>query len=122
LIEYTLGAAPLNPQRANANQPYYLWVPDNVDYDVSNVNYAYMPAAIEPYGNTLINTCLRDRLGRLDRQYRGRRYGGPDLARFIAGRRLAAIRRPVEHDEPQGYGAGEGPVGSRNLSELQQFQ
>ena len=57
LIEYTLGAAPLNPQRTNANQPYYLWVPDNVDYDVSNVNYAYMPAAIEPYGNTLINTC-----------------------------------------------------------------
>jgi hypothetical protein len=39
LIEYTLGAAPANPQRANANQPFYLWVPDNVDYDVSNVNY-----------------------------------------------------------------------------------
>jgi hypothetical protein len=57
LIEYTLGAAPANPHRANANQPFYLWVPDNVDYDVSNVNYAYMPAAIEPYGNTLINTC-----------------------------------------------------------------
>ena len=37
--------------------PFYLWVPDNVDYDVSNVNYAYMPAAIEPYGNSLIGTC-----------------------------------------------------------------
>jgi len=57
LIEYTLGAAPANPQKGQANQPFYLWVPDNVDYDVSNVNYAFMPAAIEPFGNTLINTC-----------------------------------------------------------------
>ena len=41
----------------NATDPFYLWVPNNVDYDVSNVNYAYMPAAIEPYGNTLNGTC-----------------------------------------------------------------
>ena len=54
LIEYTLGAAPQNSQ---SNNPFYLWVPDNVDYDVSNVNYAYMPAAIEPYGNSLNGTC-----------------------------------------------------------------
>jgi hypothetical protein len=57
LIEYTLGAAPENKQRANATDPFYLWVPGNVDYDVSNVNYAYMPAAIEPYGNSLNGTC-----------------------------------------------------------------
>ena len=57
LIEYTLGAAPANTQRTNETDPFYLWVPDNVDYDVSNVNYAYMPAAIEPYGNSLIGTC-----------------------------------------------------------------
>ena len=57
LIEYTLGAAPQNTQIVNATDPFYLWVPDNVDYDVSNVNYAYMPAAIEPYGNSLIGTC-----------------------------------------------------------------
>ena len=57
LIEYTLGAAPQDKQRVNATDPFYLWVPDNVDYDVSNVNYAYMPAAIEPYGNSLNGTC-----------------------------------------------------------------
>jgi hypothetical protein len=57
LIEYTLGAAPANTQRVNPTDPFYLWVPDNVDYDLSNVNYAYMPAAIEPYGNSLIGTC-----------------------------------------------------------------
>jgi hypothetical protein len=57
LIEYTLGAAPQDTQRVLATAPFYLWVPDNVDYDVSNVNYAYMPAAIEPYGNSLIGTC-----------------------------------------------------------------
>lgn len=57
LIEYTLGAAPANKQRVLPTDPFYLWVPDNVDYDVSNVNYAYMPAAIEPYGNSLIGTC-----------------------------------------------------------------
>jgi len=57
LVEYTLGAAPANTQRASGNDTYYLWVPDNVDYDVSNVNYAYMPGAIEPYGNSLNGTC-----------------------------------------------------------------
>ena len=57
LIEYTLGAAPEDTQRVLATAPFYLWVPDNVDYDLSNVNYAYMPAAIEPYGNSLIGTC-----------------------------------------------------------------
>lgn len=29
-------------------------MPNNVDYDVSYVNYAYLPAAMEPYGNPLI--------------------------------------------------------------------
>ena len=57
LIEYTLGAAPANTQKMSDTDPFYLWVPDNVDYDLSNVNYAYMPAAIEPYGNSLIGTC-----------------------------------------------------------------
>ena len=57
LIEYTLGAAPQNTQIMNATDPFYLWVPNNVDYDISNVNYAYMPAAIEPCGNSLIGTC-----------------------------------------------------------------
>jgi len=57
LIEYTLAAAPKNTQATSDSDPFYLWVPDNVDYDVSNVNYSYMPAAIEPYGNSLIGTC-----------------------------------------------------------------
>lgn len=57
LIEYTLGAAGEDAQRKTVDQPKYLWVPDNVDYDVSNVNYAYMPAAIEPFGNSLQKTC-----------------------------------------------------------------
>lgn len=57
LLEYTLGAAPEDAQRKSATDPRYLWVPDNVDYDVSNVNFAYMPAAMEPYGNTLNDTC-----------------------------------------------------------------
>jgi hypothetical protein len=57
LIEYTLGAAPTDTQRTSDTDPFYLWVPDNVDYDVSNVNYAFMPAAIEPDGNSLIGTC-----------------------------------------------------------------
>src|SRR5262249_21786854 len=43
LIEYSLSAAPQNPQ---SNGSFYLWIPNNVDYDVSNVNYTYMPAAI----------------------------------------------------------------------------
>jgi hypothetical protein len=54
LVEYTLGAQPINPQNTQAGQPARLWVPNNVDYDVSYVNFAYMPAAIEPYGNPLI--------------------------------------------------------------------
>jgi len=54
LTEYTLGAQPINPKHTEAGQPAMLWVPDNVDYDVSYVNYAYMPAVMEPYGNRLI--------------------------------------------------------------------
>lgn len=57
LIEYTLGAAPADTQRVDLTDPFYLWVPDNVDYDLSNVNYAYMPAAIKPFGNSLNGTC-----------------------------------------------------------------
>jgi hypothetical protein len=53
LVEYTLGAQPINPDSGSA-QPARLWVPNNVDYDISYVNYVYMPAAIEPYGNPLI--------------------------------------------------------------------
>lgn len=56
LIEYTLAAAGEDKQR-QPGDPMYLWVPDNVDYDISNVNYTFMPAAIEPYGNTLQGTC-----------------------------------------------------------------
>jgi hypothetical protein len=54
LIEYTLGAQPINPDHTKPGQPARLWVPDNVDYDVSYVNYVYMPAVMEPYGNPLI--------------------------------------------------------------------
>jgi len=54
LAEYTLGAQPINPDHLKPGQPARLWVPDNVDYDVSYVNYAYMPAVMEPYGNPLI--------------------------------------------------------------------
>jgi hypothetical protein len=54
LVEYTLGAAPVNPKFKEQNQPYFLWVDNNVDYDVSNVNNVYMPAATEPFGNNLI--------------------------------------------------------------------
>jgi hypothetical protein len=58
LIEYTLGAAPQNPKVVNpATDPFYLWVPNNVDYDVSNIDFAFMSAAIEPYGNSLIGSC-----------------------------------------------------------------
>lgn len=56
LIEYSLGAQPKNTT-AGLNDPFFLWVPDNVDYDLSNVNYAYLPAALEPFGNTLNGTC-----------------------------------------------------------------
>lgn len=54
LIEYTLGAQPINPDNREPDQPARLWVPNNVDYDVSYVNYVYMPAVMEPYGNPLI--------------------------------------------------------------------
>jgi hypothetical protein len=54
LTEYTLGAQPINPDHGKSGQPARLWVPDNVDYDVSYVNYVYMPAVMEPYGNLLI--------------------------------------------------------------------
>ena len=54
LAEYTLGAQPINPDHTKRGQPARLWVPDNVDYDVSYVNYVYMPAVMEPYGNPLI--------------------------------------------------------------------
>ena len=54
MTEYTLGAQPINPDHTKPDQPARLWVPDNVDYDVSYVNYVYMPAVMEPYGNPLI--------------------------------------------------------------------
>ena len=54
LMEYSLGAVPINPHHTEPNQPACLWVPNNVDYDVSYVNYVYMPAAMEPYGNPFI--------------------------------------------------------------------
>jgi hypothetical protein len=54
LTEHTLGAQPINPDHTKPGQPARLWVPDNVDYDVSYVNYVYMPAVMEPYGNPLI--------------------------------------------------------------------
>jgi len=56
LVEYSLGAQPANA-KAGPKDPFFLWVPDNVDYDLSNVNFAYLPAAIEPFGNTLNGTC-----------------------------------------------------------------
>jgi hypothetical protein len=54
LIEYTLGAQPMNPDNGNPGQPARIWTPNNVDYDVSYVNFVYMPAVMEPYGNPLI--------------------------------------------------------------------
>jgi hypothetical protein len=54
LAEYTLGAQPINPDHDKPGQPARLWVPNNVDYDVSYVNYVYMPAVMEPFGNPLI--------------------------------------------------------------------
>ncbi len=57
LIEYTLAAAGPDATRTDPNAPMFLWVPDNVDYDVSYVNFAHMPAAIEPFGNPLVGTC-----------------------------------------------------------------
>jgi hypothetical protein len=54
LIEFTLGAAPVNPAWQKPQQPYYLFDPQNVDYDVSYVNAAFLPAVMEPFGNPLI--------------------------------------------------------------------
>lgn len=54
LTEHSLGAQPINPNHGMPGQPARLWVPDNVDYDVSYVNYVYMPIVMEPFGNPLI--------------------------------------------------------------------
>jgi hypothetical protein len=54
LVEFTLGAAPANPNRGNAGEPFYLFDPQNVDYDVSYVNTAYLPVVMEPFGNNLV--------------------------------------------------------------------
>ncbi len=54
LTEYTFGAQPINPDHTKPDQPARLWVSNNVDFDVSYVNYVYMPAVMEPYGNPLI--------------------------------------------------------------------
>jgi hypothetical protein len=54
LTEHTLGAEPLNPDRAMRGQPARLWVSNNVDYDVSYVNYVFMPAVMEPFANHFI--------------------------------------------------------------------
>jgi len=54
LVEFTLGAAPVNPNNAKPGQPYYLFDPQNVDYDVSYVNSAYLPVVMEPFGNDLV--------------------------------------------------------------------
>ena len=54
LLEYTLGANPVNPKNKEPGQPHFLFVANNVDYDVSYVNNAYLPAVMEPYGNPLI--------------------------------------------------------------------
>jgi hypothetical protein len=59
LIEYTLGAAGPNGNTgaAKPNDPFFVWDPTNLDYDVSNVNNTYMPAALEIDGNKLVGTC-----------------------------------------------------------------
>jgi len=54
LVEFTLGAAPTNPDRGKQGQPFYLFDPNNVDYDVSYVNTAYLPVVMEPVGNPLM--------------------------------------------------------------------
>ncbi len=54
MVEFTLGAAPANPDGNKPNEPYYLFDPQNVDYDVSYVNSAFMPVAMEPFGNKLV--------------------------------------------------------------------
>lgn len=59
LIEYTFAAAGPdgNTGSAKPDQPFFQWVPTNLDYDVSNVNNTYMPAALEIDGNRLVGTC-----------------------------------------------------------------
>ena len=59
LIEYTMGAAGPNGNTgaAKPKQPFFVWDPTNLDYDVSNVNNTYMPAALEIDGNALVGTC-----------------------------------------------------------------
>src|SRR5262249_58040981 len=59
LIEYSLGAAGPNGNTGSAkpNDPFFVWDPTNLDYDVSNVNNTYMPAALEIDGNKLVGTC-----------------------------------------------------------------
>jgi hypothetical protein len=62
LLEYTLGAAGIDASRPTnrPDLPLRIWNPENVDYDVSNVNNVYLPAAMEPFGNKLsfpIKTC-----------------------------------------------------------------
>jgi len=54
LVEFTLGAAPVNPKRGQAGEPNFLFDPENVDYDVSYVNTAYLPVVMEPFGNNLV--------------------------------------------------------------------
>lgn len=51
LVEFTLGAAPGNKDKDKPGQPYFLFDPQNVDYDVSYVNTAYLPVVIEAVGN-----------------------------------------------------------------------
>jgi hypothetical protein len=53
LVEFTLGAAPVNKQ-AKRGDPHFLFDPQNVDYDVSYVNSAYLPVVMEPFGNKLV--------------------------------------------------------------------
>jgi hypothetical protein len=59
LIEYTMGAAGPNGNTgaANPTAPNFVLDPTNIDYDVSNVNNTYMPAAVEIDGNALVGTC-----------------------------------------------------------------
>jgi hypothetical protein len=59
LIEYTMGAAGPdgNAGAAKPTAPNFVWDPTNIDYDVSNVNNTYMPAALEIDGNALVGTC-----------------------------------------------------------------
>ena len=53
LVEWTLGATDLNPDRLKPGQPFFLLNATNVDYDVSYVNTAYLPVVVEAFGNDL---------------------------------------------------------------------